>query len=81
MEFPFVSFVCVVISGHQCCHQLEDISMKRICMNKVQTHNLSGQGWVTVRQAIINVDNFAQNPERQKLLLLSSCLCKTSRSK
>lgn len=30
MEFPFVSFVCVVISGHQ----LEDISMKRICMNK-----------------------------------------------
>lgn len=34
MEFPFVSFVCAVISGHQCFHQLEDISMKRICMNK-----------------------------------------------
>lgn len=29
-----MSLVCVVLSGHQCCHQLEDVSIKRICMNK-----------------------------------------------
>lgn len=29
-----MSFVCVAISGHECCHQLEDTSIKRICMNK-----------------------------------------------
>lgn len=29
-----MSLLCVVISGHQFCHQLEDISIKRICMNK-----------------------------------------------
>ena len=29
-----MSFVCVVISGQQRCHHLEDVSIKRVCMSK-----------------------------------------------
>lgn len=58
-----MSFLCVVISSHQFCHQLEDISIKRICMNKGSDTPFVR---VVVSQATINIDIFAQNPKSQK---------------